>query len=173
MTKQAKPKVAVDEATCPVAPLAREFARIIRARRALSDDEGGKRLIEATVKDENAGGLSPDYADKLLLRRYDAVQSQARQLCASSRIGLAFQMLLAHVDHLGGEFPGDVWNRVPLQVRDLSDRLEMERQGIIWTAYKVLTVGMTDPDLADLESMLGRETFTDAECTERVLRAVA
>lgn len=155
-----KPKPAADEATCPVAPLAREFAKIIRARRALASGE-----VPATP--------SPDYTDQLLLRRYDAVRGHARQLCASSRFGLAFQMLLAHVDHLEAEFPGAVWQRVPREVREVSDRMDMERQGIIWTAYKVLTAGLADPDLVDLESVLGREVLTDAECTESALRAVA
>lgn len=170
-TKRTKP--AADEAACTVAPLAREYARCIRARRALKDDEAADKIIEATAKDEDDGGLSPDYADKLLMQRQDSLQTTARQLCASSRIGIAFQMLLAHCEHLEANFPGETWQRTPREVRDLSNRLDMERQGIIWTAHKVLTAGMADADLADLESLFGREMLTDAECVERVLAAVA
>lgn len=170
-TKRTKP--AADEAACPVAPLAREYARTIRARRALDDDKAADRLIEVTAKDEDDGGLSPAYTQTLLMRRQDSLQQAARQLCASSRIGIAFQMLLAHCDDLEANFPGDTWQRVTRDVRELSTRLDRERSGIIWTAYKALTAGMADPDLADLESLFGREMLTDAECVERVLAAVA
>lgn len=166
-------KPAADEAAYPVAPLARQYAQTIRARQALDNGQTADRLIEATTKDEDDAGLSPDYANRLLMRRQDAIQSAARQLCASSRLGIAFQLLLAHTDHLEANFPGEAWQRVPRDVREVSDRLDMERQGIIWTAYTALTAGMADPDLADLEGMFGREMLTDAECVERVLKAVA
>lgn len=170
-TKRTKP--AADEAACPVAPLAREYARCIRARRALKDDEAADKIIEATAKDEDDGGLSPDYADKLLMQRQDTLQTTARQSCASSRFGIAFQMLLAHCDDLEANLPGSTWQSVPRNVRDLSNRLDRERSGMIWTAYKAMTAGMADADLADLEILFGREMLTDAECVERVLKAVA
>jgi len=82
-------------------------------------------------------------------------------------------MLLAHCDDLEANFPGGTWQSVPRDVRDLANRLDRERSGIIWTAYTSLTAGMADADLADLESLFGREMLTDAECVERVLAAVA
>lgn len=170
-TKRTMP--AADEAACPVAHLARAYAQTIRARLALDDDETADEIIEATALDEGDGGLSPEYADKLLLKRQDSIVAEARQLCATSRVGIAFQLLLAHTDHLEANFPGDVWQRTPASVRELSGQLDMERQGIIWTAYRMLTAGMKDPDLPALESSLGREMLTDAECIDRVLKAVA
>lgn len=173
MTKQAKSKPAADEVACPVAPLAREYAKLVRARAALDDDAAAEPLIHATMKSEDDGGLTPQYADKLLIRRQSAIQDRARQLCASSRIGIAFQMLMAHSDILEALFPGDVWRRVPAEVRETSGRLDAERQGIIWTAYKAMTNGTSDPDLVALESVFGRDMLTDAECIDRVLRVAA
>jgi len=166
-------KPAADEAACPVAPLAREYAQLIRARRKLHDEAEARALLACTETSEEIGPLSTPYADGLLLKRKESVESRARTLRATSRFGVAFQMLLAHADYLESNFLGETWQRVPREVRELSVRLDNERQGMIWTAYKAFTADMADPDLVAIESIFGREGLTDAECVERVLKAVA
>jgi hypothetical protein len=166
-------KPAADEAACPVAPLAREYAQLIRAQRTLHDEAEAKALLACTETIGEVGPLSAPYADKLLLRRKETIDSRARMLRATSRFGIAFQMLLAHTDYLESNFTGDTWQRVPREVRELTVRLDTERQGMIWTAYKAFTADMRDPDLVTIESIFGREGLTDAECVERVLKAVA
>lgn len=173
-TKRTKP--AADEAACPVAPLAREFARILRARRKLDDETQASDLLKCTDLGEDAdpvGPLSREYADKLLQKRRGVVQSTARQLHATSKIGAAFQLLLSHNDFLQSHALLADWNAAPPALRDLSERLDDERSAMIWSAYKLMTAGWDDPDLPDLERILGRESLTDAECIERILAAVA
>lgn len=170
-TKPTKP--AADEAACPVAPLAREFAQLIRARRKLNDEAEAKALLACTEINDEVGPLSSSYADTLLLKRKEIVQSRARVLRATSRVGVAFQVLLSHCDHLKNMLPEAQWLAMPKAVREISQRIDDERGDMLWSAYQMLTAGWTDPDLVAIESIYGREGLTDAECIERVLAAVA
>jgi hypothetical protein len=173
MTATKRTKPAADEAACPVAPLAREYAQLIRARRKLDNEAEAKALLACTEINDEVGPLSASYADGLLLKRKDVVESRARVLCATSRMGVAFQLLLSHCDHLKSLLPGAQWLAIPKAVRDISQRIDDERGDMLWSVYKMLTAGWSDPDLVALESIYGREGLTDAECIERVLKAVA
>lgn len=170
-TKRTKP--AADEAACPVAPLAREYAQIIRARRKLDDASDAASLLAVTSSGEEVGPLSASHADGLLCKRKDIVVDRARQLRATSRMGVAFQLLLSHCDHLQHALPGPQWLAVPKAVREISQRADDERGDMLWSAYQMLTAGWSDPDVVTIESIFGREGPTDAECVERVLAAVA
>lgn len=169
-TKRTKP--AADEAACPVAPLAREFARCLRALAKLQDDSA-QPFIEATTMTEHELGPTPEHACRLLQRRRETITALARQLTASSRIGLAFQLLVIHTDSLQDQLTDDHWSSVPRPARDHVLRFDQERQGIIWKAFQHLTGGMQDDDLSTIAEWLGSQSLTDAECVERVLQAVA
>ena len=164
----------IDEASCCVAPLAREYARCLRADQKLLDgDSDAKAFVEATTMAEHELGPTPEHARGLLRKRMDTLQQLARLRGAKSRFGLAFQLLLTHNDDLQGHVSGDVWSRCPQEARELSIRLDGERQGIIWTAYRTLTAGIVDADLSTLEEWLGSASLTDQESADRILQAVA
>ena len=173
MTTTKRTKPAADEAACPVAPLAREYARCMRARRKLDDQADACALLAPTDVHEDIGPLSAPYANALLIKRMDGIETRARQLHATSRIGVAFQLLLSHCDHLKATLPEAQWLAIPKAVRDISQRIDDERGDMLWSVYKMLTAGWSDPDLVALEIIYGREGLTDAECVERVLLAVA
>lgn len=164
-----------DEAVCAVAPLARELARIIRVRKEIKDEDKGAALLSVTDPGEDIGSgpLSREYADNLLVKRLTTIEELARQLHATSRIGAAFQLLLAHSDNLKCSLPGASWDAAPKDLQERSTRMDMERQGMLWAVYKATFGSWKDPDLATLETMLGFEGLTDGECVERVLQAAA
>lgn len=169
-TKRTKP--AVDEAACPVAPLAREFARCLRALTKLQEDDA-QPFIEATTMAEHELGPTPEHTRRLLQRRRDTITALARQLTASSRVGLAFQLLVIHTDSLQDQLTDRHWIGIPQSARDEVLRFDQERQGIVWKAFQHLTAGMHDDDLSTIAEWLGSQSLTDAECVDRVLKAVA
>lgn len=149
--------------------------RPARARKRLGDESQADKLLSVTDPGEDIGSgpVSSEYADKLLQKRYSTIEELARQLPATSRVGAAFQLLLAHNDNLKGSLTTAQWEAAPATLREQSMRMDMERQGMLWAVYKATFAGWNDADLATLEDMLGYEAFTDAECVERVLKAVA
>lgn len=171
--KQSNPTT--DEANCCVAPLGREYARCLRAVEKLHGDEegAGKLFVEEITMADHELGPTTDHALSLLQKRMDTLQQLARLRGANSRFGLAFQLLLTHNDDLQGHVSGDVWSKLPKEARELSIRLDGERQGIIWAAYRALTAGITDADLSTLEEWLGSAALTDQESADRILQAVA
>lgn len=75
-----------------------------------------------------------------------------------------------NICHLQSNFLDEPWPRVPCDGRDLSMSLDMERQGVMWTAYEALTACVANLGLVARESFLGRDLPTDGAC---VVSAVA
>jgi hypothetical protein len=170
-TKRTKP--AADEAACPVAPLAREFARCMRALEKLDDDKKAQPFVEATTMTAHELGPTPKQARRLIHHRRDAIQAMARQLPATSRLGLAFQLLVIYSDNLHDSLTDAQWEACPQSVRDQALQHDQERQGIIWSTYQTLAAGMQDDDLSEAAGWIGSHALTDAESTNRMLQAVA
>lgn len=81
------------EARCPVAPIAREAARICRALDAIDKAEladPDQRALPAELGDIN---LTPQYCRRFYGKRLDALAVLAGSRSACSPIGLAFQLL--------------------------------------------------------------------------------
>lgn len=170
-TKRTKP--AADEAACPVAPLAREYARSLRALEKVQAEKEARAFIEATTMEGHELGPTPDHARRLILGRQDAIRAIACLRPAISSIGLAFQLLLIYAERDFRDPAVDDPEPLPKATQLRLTRTEDQRQGVVWRAFLRLVTDFSDPDLMTLQEWLGSHALTDEECVDRMLQAAA
>lgn len=165
-----------DARPCIVEPLARQCARLARARRRVDQCEPSGVPVDELPPELSDVGFTALYVRSFMGDRIETVATRGGQLVASSPIGLAFQLLAlnsavsrlvdqaeAAITKAGGAMPHDHY-----PFRDVEWRM---RETLVNLVRAVAP--LTDPDFQPLEEFLMPDHRAEIERLESFTEMVA
>lgn len=132
--------------SCPVVPIMREIATCRRLQRGSCLDIAIEKLPR-----RDRSEMTPRFTSQLLSRRIRALETLARQLQPTSKLGAAYQLLIAlNLTAMDDYIDAAVDPNRSGDVDRLREQADVLQQTIL-SAYRALRAGLRDRDLTEVE----------------------
>ena len=167
-----KPKAAPELPSCPVEALMREHAKIYRAK-ALADAQSQE--TPEGEPNELIADWSPQHLWQVMCERVRAIEELARTEQATSKVGAAYQLMLARGVMPVSSMSLDAKGNDDLFVATKQALMDEQRvESYIESAFEVLVMDVQDADLDVLMPIYGpSEPFNASGAIRNLLNAVS